>query len=165
MLDFFFYGTLLDDDVRRAVMPHQADRVGVRPAVLPGFRRVRARGESYPVLKRAQGRRLKGLLVEGLDRASVLAMAHFEGKDYHPEPVMVRDDADNWRRAYVFMPTSPRLAGTRRWDKRQWELREKAQIMPRIERWFSEFGAVEGNSNDISWRMRRWLATQDWRKG
>jgi len=47
---FFFYGTLMDPSVRRAVLGRPVERSRLQRAVLPGFRRVFRRGATYPVL-------------------------------------------------------------------------------------------------------------------
>ncbi len=66
-MQFFFYGTLMDPDVCRAVIGTRAESLEVRPALLTGYRRVRASCGNYPVLLRRRGGLVPGLLVEGLD--------------------------------------------------------------------------------------------------
>ena len=156
MLSFFFYGTLLDPDVRRAVFSPGTAALAVEPADLYGFRRVRAREGSYPVLMRAKGARVRGALAEGLDRDALLRVAHFEGPDYLPWPIELRTAAGRCR-AWTLLPDRRRCGGAGAWSLHHWQRRQKPQAMRRIVAWFAEPTAGSPHSIDISWRMRRWI--------
>ncbi|MBL8834369.1 MAG: gamma-glutamylcyclotransferase, partial [Rhodospirillales bacterium] len=47
---FFFYGTLIDPDVRRAVLGRLAP-ASVEPATLKGWRRFSAKGVTFPIAR------------------------------------------------------------------------------------------------------------------
>ena len=49
-MDYFFYGTLMDPDVRALVLSPAMRDVAVEAAVLEGYRRVFMRGRVYPVV-------------------------------------------------------------------------------------------------------------------
>ncbi len=59
---YFFYGTLCDADVLKLILGYRPSPRQLRPARLPGWRRKRPRGRSYPVLLRAAGSQVAGLL-------------------------------------------------------------------------------------------------------
>ena len=156
MVSFFFYGTLLDPDVRRGVFLEGASGFDLAPAELYGFRRVRAREGSYPVLIRAKGGRVRGLLADRLDRDALLRIAHFEGPGYLPSPVSLRTPAGR-RAAWTLLPYRRRCGGAEAWSLHHWQRREKARAMRQILGWFAEPTAGSPHSIDISWRMRRWI--------
>lgn len=157
MLRFFFYGTLLDSDVRRAVFPHQAESLQIEPAALSGYRRVRAIAGGFPILKRANGARVEGLLVEGFDRSSVLKLAHFEGSEYLPRAVRLATRRHRGLAAWTFAAPHGRIESREPWELRRWQLRDKPRVLRQIDRWFTDYGAGELHSFDMTHRMRRWI--------
>src|SRR5690606_32610492 len=103
-LDFFFYGTLLDDDVRAAVLGRTAPACAPVPAVLAGFRRVPVSGRSFPALIADPRGRVDGALLAGLDAAAAARLSYFEGPEYDPLLRPVVDAAGVSRDAWVFVP-------------------------------------------------------------
>ena len=159
MVSFFFYGTLLDPDVRQAVFADRTPELALQAADLYGYRRVRAREGSYPVLMQASQGRVRGALAEGLDREALLRVAHFEGPDYLPYPLALRT-ANGPCRAWTLLPHRRRSGGGGTWTLQLWQRREKARAMRNIVAWFAEPTAGSPHSIDISWRMRRWIDEQ-----
>ena len=152
---FFFYGTLMDDDVCRAVLGERCRQMRVEPAVLPGYRRVRAARGDFPVLTRRSGRRLDGLLVRNLPGDALLAIAHYEGPDYAPRRARVIDRNGGRHPAWIFMPRHGRIASSRPWSFERWQKYGKARLRPRLERWMLEFGALTLQSVDTPWHVKR----------
>ncbi len=152
---FFFYGTLMDDDVCRAVLGERCRQMRVEPAVLPGYRRVRAARGDFPVLTRRTGRRLDGQLVRNLPGDALLAIAHYEGPDYAPRRAMVIDQNGERHSAWIFMPRHGRIASSRPWDFDRWQKHGKPRLRPRLERWMLEFGALTLQSIDTPWHVKR----------
>jgi Gamma-glutamyl cyclotransferase, AIG2-like len=79
---FFFYGTLVDPDVRRAVLGPYAPR-SVEPASLSGWRRVPVRGKTYPVIVADPAATVDGVLARGLNAAARRRLEHYEGDDLY----------------------------------------------------------------------------------
>ena len=74
---FFFYGTLIDADVRRALLgPHASRRV--EPARLQGWRRVAVSGKTYPVVVAEPDASVDGVLVRGLSAAARRRLTRYE---------------------------------------------------------------------------------------
>ncbi|MGP1255244.1 MAG: gamma-glutamylcyclotransferase family protein [Kiloniellales bacterium] len=155
---FFFYGTLLDPDVRRIVLPHLHRTLDLRPAELPGFRRVTARDGDYPVLIPHPTARVRGCLAEGLDLPGLARAAYFEGALYRPTLRPVRDAENRVLEAWLFLPMDCRRQGSRKaWDLVRWQRRRKRHLLLVAKQWMSEFGAKGFSGGDLSWQGRRTL--------
>ena len=153
----FFYGTMLDPDVRRIVLGGASASVTIHSAVLTGFHRVRAGGGNFPMLVRRSLGRVHGELVEGLRRDDLLRIAHFEGPDYVPSRQRVRDAANRCVFAWVLLPPDKAKASRERWDLRRWQLRDKPRMLPQMEGWMRDYDRFGSHSVDIPWPLRRRL--------
>jgi len=154
-MHFFFYGTLLDADVRALVMPHLAGKLRLQPGRLKGHRRQRGRQGSYPVLVGDPKSQVEGLVAQGLDARSLYRMAHFEGHHYLPKQLKVSLTDGTTRSAWTFMPIHPGLAGSESWSLRLWQLRHKPRLLREAQCWMREFGVDSGQSHDAGWLLRR----------
>lgn len=155
-MEFFFYGTLLDADVRRLVMPHVAPLLEERRAILPGFRREQANCGYFPVLAQRNASRVEGAVYSGLDARALLLMAHFEGDEYLPRRLPVFEQGRR-RSVWVFMPAHGGYTTGRPWDLGRWQRGHKRRLIRQTHQWMSEFGARSGASGDVSWLARRTL--------
>ncbi len=155
---FFFYGTLLDPDIRRIVFPHLHRRLQLYPGELRGFRRVAARDGDYPVLVPHPSARVQGWLADGLDLPALARAAHFEGALYQPVVRRVHDRQRRPLEAWLFLPMNPRRQGSRQsWNLGRWQRRKKRQTLLIATQWMAEFGAKGFASGDLSWQGRRTL--------
>jgi hypothetical protein len=125
---FFFYGTLMDEDVRRAVL-------GVRslapsePATLVGWRRVKMAGVSYPMIVRARNHRVDGVLMHGVDGRARDLLQRYEGDEYTIVGIEVQA-AGSMLTAKMFVPR-PGLTvrGRGPWDLETWRRRHKRRFL------------------------------------
>lgn len=131
-MQYFFYGTLCDPDIRQVVLGYRPGPRQLRPARLPGFRRKQARDRSYPVLIRSPGGQVEGLLFHARP-GDAPRLAAYEGPEYRVcrLPVHGRSGA---RRAWVFLPASGPggvvlPAGHADWQPGRWRRREKASFL------------------------------------
>lgn len=124
---FFFYGTLLDDDIRRGVIGRD---VPLEPAALAGYRRVRAAGKWYPILVPGPAsERVDGGLVQGLAHAEIDRLVAYEGAGYRLSPTSVTLSDGGSMNALVFLPLGELKASAEPWDLASWQQREKSRIM------------------------------------
>jgi gamma-glutamylcyclotransferase (GGCT)/AIG2-like uncharacterized protein YtfP len=132
-MDLFFYGTLLDPDVRRLVLGREVPREALKPARVRGFRRVALQGLPYPGAVRDPAAAIEGLvLVEpsARDRARV---SRYEGVDYR----LVRAEAElpsGERRPVTFYVLKRRRGVTGPWDLARWQARDKAILLAQMNR-------------------------------
>jgi hypothetical protein len=155
-MEFFFYGTLLDADVRHLVMPHVAPHLEERHATLPGFRREQANCGYFPVLAQRNPSRVEGSVFSGLDARALLLMAHFEGDEYLPRRLPVFERGRR-RAVWVFMPAHSGYATGRPWSLARWQRGHKRRLIRQTQQWMSEFGARSLASGDVGWLARRTL--------
>ena len=161
-MKMFFYGTMMDPDVRRLVLgPSAAGRLQPLPASLPGHRRVLARHGRFPVLVRRGAGRVEGLLVADLQRRDVERIAHFEGPHYEPVKARVWTLAASRRRStavWLLLPVNRADARSEPWELRRWQITEKRRLLADLAVWMKEYERLGAHSVDISWPVRRLLA-------
>lgn len=128
---FFFYGTLTDPDVRRAVIGPRADRIPAEPAWLDGYRVVFMRGRPYPVLARDSEARAAGVLARGLDRSAAALIDAFETTEYRRGRAAVVTGSDRRADAWVYFAAAPDLATDTDWRLEDWQQDHKPQNLRR----------------------------------
>ncbi len=128
---FFFFGTLMDPDVRALVIGGPAPALRIEPATLAGFRRVYVAGRSYPMLISDALGRVEGCLVRGLDGCARARIGQFEGIEYRPERHRVRLSDGTRVEAWVFMARSGVRASETPWVLSTWQRRQKRALLGR----------------------------------
>jgi hypothetical protein len=163
----FFYGTLLDDDVRRLVLgPERTDALRMRPARLYGFCRVRASVGDFPILKPRPGMAVDGMLVtdaaaeagrasRAIDRKALQRIAHFEGDEYLLNRRTVWLSGGRKAVAWVFLPTHGRYLSGDAWTLERWQRRSKHRLMPYFARLMQQPTIATIGVADVPWRLRR----------
>jgi len=133
---YFFYGTLCDPDIQALILGYRPRPQQLRPAILNGFRRKQAQGRSYPVLIRAPGGQVDGLLFRPARPTDAARLASYEGPEYLTRhlPVQVADGSAGSQRARVFLPAGPAqgfaLAPAKAdWALTDWQRRYKSAFL------------------------------------
>ncbi len=128
---YFFYGTLLDPDVRAHILGSWINRREPTRARLPGYRRVYIRGRHYPVVVPAHGESVDGLLAEGLDRHAMRRLAEFESDEYVDAERTVLVDDGRAVRARVFVASALARPTRTPWTVEVWQRCHKAAFARR----------------------------------
>jgi gamma-glutamylcyclotransferase (GGCT)/AIG2-like uncharacterized protein YtfP len=126
---FFFYGTLRDADVRRAILGPSVDRVTIMPATLPGFKCVFMRGRPYPVLRPDHCASVEGVIAVNVDAAQAARVDRFETNEYRAARANVIDAAGDMVEAMVYFAARPGLATTTPWRFAEWQRRHKKDAL------------------------------------
>lgn len=129
---YFFYGTLLDPDVRAHILGSWINRRPLRKARLPGYRRVYIRGRHYPVAIPAPGDAVEGMLAEGLDRHAVRRLAEFESDEYVDAERTVLVDDGRTVRARVFVAGALARPTDTPWTVEVWQRCHKRDFARRF---------------------------------
>jgi len=132
---FFFYGTLIDPEIRRLVLGRLAPRL-VEPATLSGWRCVPVPARTYPMIVPDRRGRLSGILVRGLSAAARRRLERYEDDLYAVAPVEVGlVDRKRTLSALAFVARPGRTAcGAKTWDFAEWQRRHKRRFMQRLRR-------------------------------
>jgi gamma-glutamylcyclotransferase (GGCT)/AIG2-like uncharacterized protein YtfP len=127
---YFFYGTLLDADVRAAVMGAAAP-AELAPATLAGWRRLQAPGTIFPMIVEAADDAVAGAIAR-VSPAAAARLAIYEGPEYKTRAVTVTLAAGGAQMAAVFVPVRSFAGAGRGWDLAAWQRRHKRQFLARM---------------------------------
>jgi hypothetical protein len=111
----FTYGSLMCEDIMRAVSGHAAVH---EAAELAGYSRHPVTGEHYPGIRPQAAGRVVGVLYRDLPAAAFDRLDAFEGSQYQRRTacVALRDGTEIVAETYVFRPEFARLLGAGDWD-------------------------------------------------
>ncbi len=155
MLSFFFYGTLMDPDLRAAVLGGPCG--SLRPAVLAGYRRRIIAGHDYPAVTPARGADVSGLLAEGVSPAMAARASAYEGEQYDAFSLTVTAEDGTLRDAWIFLLVADVRLSARDWSLDAWRKRHKALALKsaRADMTAIPAGALRRIETDWAARMRR----------
>ncbi len=128
---FFFYGTLIDADVRRAVLGLYAPR-RVEPATLRGWRRLPVRGRTYPVIVADPAASVDGVLVRGLNVAARRRLERYEDAELYDmaELDVLPDGRTRPVGALAFVAKATGFhPGSGSWEIADWRRRHKRRFL------------------------------------
>lgn len=124
---YFFYGTLLDPDVRRAVLGRTGAASAGRPARLEGYLCTRLAGTAFPVIIAGDGHVDGAVFTIASERLANRIRA-FEGAAYREIEWVVHAQPETPVRARLFVPLrSARFYGA--WSLERWQRTDKSRLM------------------------------------
>ena len=133
----FVYGTLCDADVRDLVFGGRSSEA--LPAALRGYVAVQVIGAKYPALRRQPTGSVYGLVLSGLDYATLTRISHYEGDEYRVvqrQPVVFGHGPVD---ALLFLVRRNMALSRRRWTLREWRYRHKLRELSRIDSWMARW--------------------------
>jgi hypothetical protein len=135
-VDLFFYGTLRDSDVRRAVLGAGADGLDLIPARIWGYRCAPVAGGRYPILVPEPAARSDGVLITGvgLEAAARTSFFEDEGYDYRVSRIEVEPTAGPPRAAWAFLSSGRLTPAAGRWAIEAWRRRHRAAFVANARR-------------------------------
>ncbi|MEK0084209.1 gamma-glutamylcyclotransferase family protein [Benzoatithermus flavus] len=140
----FFFGTLTDLDVLAYVLARPIDLDDLAPATIAGFRRVQARGASYPVLIPASGSRVEGLLLRHATRRDIARINHYESEEYRAELHRVATADGARHAAWLYLGLDHLEASDEPWELEAWQRIHKAGFFAACDGWMADFRELEG---------------------
>lgn len=154
MLSFFFYGTLMDPDLRGLVLGQGTLAGTTCPAVLTGYRRRIVAGQDYPAIASAQSCHVDGLLVTGISPAMAARASVYEGAQYDAVSLAVTTEGGAGCDAWTFLPVAGVRLGTGDWSLDTWRKRHKTLALNSA-RTFLSAGPTGGLQRiDAVWQAR-----------
>jgi hypothetical protein len=128
----FFFGTLMDAEVRDLVIGRTLPPAALQPAEVRGFRRVFVAGRAYPMLVPHPPGRVAGIVASGIDAEALRRLQVYEGEEYRLETLPVRTEAGEVIEAGMFMCPPDVTAERRDWRLDQWQRRYKRRFLAQI---------------------------------
>lgn len=139
-MNLFFFGTLMDEDVRTIV----CDRpLPVRPAILRGWRRPHVAGRHYPMLVARPGGWVEGVVAENVDAESLRRLQIYEGWEYELHPFRL-ETTPGPLAAHVFVCPPGIAHAEPEWRLDHWRLRHKRVFLPELRRQMTRALADDG---------------------
>jgi hypothetical protein len=132
-LRFFFYGTLIDADVRRLVLGRLAPDE-VEPAILNGWRRVKLAGVTYPGIVVDPKGTVEGVLARDLGTAAKRALVRYEGDEYELVPAEVATAEGKTVGALMFVSGRALKRASGVWGIADWQRRHKRRFLASLSR-------------------------------
>lgn len=117
---FFFYGTLRDAAVRRAVLGTIADRLTVEPALLADWYCTRIKGRHYPVILPRHGHSVDGCVVWSLPASAIVRLDRFEGPEYKKTQVDVVAASGDHLSAQTYVGSRSAVPSLQPWHFDEW---------------------------------------------
>lgn len=136
----FFFGTLMDLDVLAYLLERPVDLDDLRPASISGFRRVRARSASYPVLVPESGQRVHGQLLRRATARDIARINHYESGEYLAELRQVVTADGTEIAAWLYLGLDHLQAGDEPWSLEEWKARDKPGFFQACDGWMADFG-------------------------
>jgi hypothetical protein len=131
---FFFYGTLIDPEILRAVLQRSVDPMRRREAVLKGYRRVYRRGASYPIIIADTTAQVEGIVVSALTTLDIMLLTAYEGQEYEIRELPVSCSGSGFVRARVFLPGPGCETSSKSWTPEDWNKRFRHPFIRSITR-------------------------------
>jgi hypothetical protein len=134
---FFVYGSLLDRDVTAVVIGRRLPPTAWVPARLPGYRRSKAKGATYPIAVRDPRAEIEGAVFGAFSKRDVERLEAYEGPRYHTVPLKV------WigDRLVVVSGFAPKDKAFQpaggNWSLTEWQRRDKRKFVERIRKDFN----------------------------
>lgn len=145
----FVYGTLLDPDVRAAVLGAPASPITT--ASLTGWRRVPVKGELFPMLVSDPAGKVDGELIHLRSDTEWRRIEYFEGDMQVLRPVDVRRADGVLVKAVACMATKGIAPAPGTWDLAAWAAQHKARYLSATVAYMSSFAL-----HDVQFAMAQW---------
>lgn len=132
---FFFYGTLIDPDVRRLVLGDgEPGTEMLEAASLAGWERRAVAGASYPIILPRAGGVVEGVLARGIGPVGRRRLIAYEGRGYDLREVRVTLKNGCSRGALVFAPAKrgALVPDASAWSYETWMRRNKGAFLREI---------------------------------
>lgn len=156
MFDFFFYGTLVDADVRRLVLRREVPDEMVVPAVLSAFKRYAVRGRPYPAAVPVAGASIDGVVMPQVSLRDAAMLTCFEGSDYEARLCQVTPSSDpgTSRSAWVFVASERVPHSEAAWSIDDWRAQHKPAFIEIATSWLGRINESDIGTAEQVWRDR-----------
>lgn len=134
----FFFGSMLDDRVREAVLGHPVDDMPSFYAILDDHEARAIPGEAYPALRYSFGETLTGKVVEGLTDEDLARIEFWEDHEYGLV-TMSAYDANGGGHDVLVYATSKHEASAEPWNFAAFEA-GVPDYLAEVREWMAKYG-------------------------
>ena len=152
MLSFFFFGTLMDPDLRDLVVGRPVSEKCVLKAFLPDTRRVAIRGQSYPIVVPDVGNRVEGHLVRDLDETAAARLSYYEGDEFNAGLRDIELPTGDFTRAWAFLSETDLSQTSGKWQLGDWQRQFKHKTLSEAKPLMAEIDTMELNGLKAYWQ-------------
>jgi hypothetical protein len=130
---YFLYGTLMDRDVLNIVSGLNLSQVRLRPALLPGYRRVR--DVHYPAVFPSEAHSVEGCVVHGISEPAAARIGLFEidGYDLVVEQVVLGNRRS--LKAALFAASGRMNLSDEDWSFEDWRNQHRRRFRQSVKSW------------------------------
>ncbi|NIR31254.1 MAG: gamma-glutamylcyclotransferase [Gammaproteobacteria bacterium] len=147
----FVYGTMLDRDVAEIVLGRVLDPARVCRAWLDGYRVVRIRDDTYPMLIEAPGEHVAGAVIHDLDRTALDRVRFFESYEYDFVECTVRIPDHGYRRAARFGAAHEPPQQPEPWSLEWWRATHKDRFLRYVRDFMAFYGCGTLDEAEARW--------------
>jgi len=146
----FFYGTLADLELLSLVVARAVTTAELRPASLPGFRRLTAAEELFPVCVPDPGSRTDGVAMVSPTPTDLDRILYYEGVDYDLVPVAVDVDGGTIE-AHMCQLTDRLPISDDPWCFDRWRARDKPLSLLEADEIMRYFEILDFEALEAKW--------------
>ncbi|MDF1791400.1 MAG: gamma-glutamylcyclotransferase [Thalassobaculaceae bacterium] len=151
---YFFFGTLLDRDVLELVLARSVADGAFVPAVLDGYRRVRVRKDSFPMLVADPDGSVEGRVFETRSAEEDARILFFEDFDYGLLPCRPSTAGGIVEAMFCGIDTAVEPSDEP-WDLEVWAARHKPGFLKLSEIYMNCFGRMTPEEAEPIWEQGR----------
>jgi len=151
-IDFFFYGTLRDPEVRRIVLGPGATGLSLETARLPGFRCGPIEDGRFPGIVAEEGAEAVGVLARRVSLEAAARTSYFEGDGFHYDIALkdIRLEGGPGA-AWVYIPTDALPVEGGKWVIDEWAARWRGEFLASSRETMSKAPADRINRHRLAW--------------
>lgn len=152
---YFFFGTLMDQDVLELVLDRAVPPGALAPARLAGYRRVRIHNDSFPILVADVGGAVDGVVFTTASAEEDARILYFEDYDYDLAPCRAQLHDGRTVEATFCGAEADVLGTDEPWELARWASRHKRGFLELSRIYMSFYGRVTTVEADALWKRER----------
>lgn len=149
---FFVYGTLLDEDILRAVLNRTVCDTQMQYGTIAGYQKFTYPGDTFPILIPSPAHSVEGALLFDLSEQDLLRIDFYEGDEYGYAKVEAQLNDGTVINALYNKAADEEIKSDVLWTLDYWQQHEKPQFIGYVERYMALYGTMSIDEADVVWR-------------
>lgn len=152
---YFFFGTLMDTELREVVLGRALPESSLRPAFLPDHARYCVLGQAFPLLVPEAGSRVDGLLATGISAGEAARILWYESDDYDIRETAVHVSERRVISAMCCLAGPRARHGGIAWDFERWRREDRSFALRLAREWMDCFGSPDVDQAERNYQRRK----------